>query len=99
MEIFYQNYYKKYQERNVTTEVLAQILNYNCITQQRMNDDETCTFKSSLFCLKSFINHSVHENLNITYVLPNLIFVFALKDIKKGEELLIDYCSGVDLDD
>ena len=48
--------------------------------------------------MKSFINHSVDSNLSINHILPNLIFVYALNDIQKGEELLVDYCIGVDRD-
>ena len=50
--------------------------------------------KMELFCLKSFINHDIKQNLKLEYGQPNIVFMYANRDIKAGEELLIDYCNG-----
>lgn len=34
-------------------------------------------------------------NVTCEHVDENLIFMFAIRDIDEGEELLIDYCEGV----
>ena len=41
-------------------------------------------------------NHARNPNMNIYYMESNLIFIYALKPIKKGEELFIDYCANID---
>ena len=50
---------------------------------------------SSLFGIKSFINHDQNPNIISHYSTENLVVLHASKDIEEGEELLIDYCSDV----
>ena len=45
----------------------------------------------SLFCFKSFFNHSSQSNVKIELLSSNLIFIFAKQDIQAGQELSIDY--------
>ena len=49
----------------------------------------------SLFCIKSLFNHRRHENVIVKFIQPELVFIYAAKDIRKGKELFIDYCGGV----
>jgi hypothetical protein len=43
----------------------------------------------------AMVNHSGTEcNVHTEFMLPNVVFLFAGRDIQDGEELLIDYVSG-----
>jgi hypothetical protein len=43
----------------------------------------------------AMVNHSGTEcNVHTEFMLPNIVFLFAGRDIQDGEELLIDYVSG-----
>ena len=44
-------------------------------------------------------NHDMKMNVKPEHIASNLVLMFAAKNIKKGEELLIDYCEGLDIKD
>ena len=47
--------------------------------------------------MKSFINHSNKPNIKLVSTdATNLEFIFANKNIENGEEILIDYCRGIE---
>jgi SET domain-containing protein len=48
----------------------------------------------SIFCLRSFLNHDRNKNVRFEYR-DNVLMMYALRDIKEGEELVFDYCEGV----
>ena len=48
-----------------------------------------------LFAFEGMFNHGRKANLKPEYLTPSLVFMFADRDIKKGEELVIEYCTNV----
>jgi len=61
-----------------------------------LKDQLASTYKTLLFCFKALINHSRKNNVKVEYISSNYAFIFATEDIKKGEELLFDYCLGLE---
>lgn len=52
---------------------------------------------TALFGLKSLINHSPDTNISITNLFGGSIcLMYASRDINEGEEITLDYVSGVD---
>ena len=41
------------------------------------------------------INHGVDQNVYWENILPNVLMMFTLEDVDKGEELITDYCPSI----
>jgi len=52
--------------------------------------------KITLFCIKSFFNHSRNSNLKIESMSSDVIFIFAAEDIEEGTELVLDYLPEIE---
>jgi len=61
-----------------------------------LKNQEASNFKTCVFCMKAFINHSRKHNVKVEYLSSSYAVIFATQDIKKGAELLYDYCLGLD---
>ena len=81
LEIYVENQYKKFNIPNVEFEKLNEIIILNSFTQY---EEDTISFTRTLFCFKSFINHSSVSNLIVRFIAKNLVFIFAKDDIPKG---------------
>ena len=57
---------------------------------------DTITRRCSIFCFRSLLNHD-RRNKNVRFEFrDNVLMIYALRDIKVGEELVFDYCEGID---
>ena len=61
-----------------------------------MDNEKVFLCSTSIFCFISFINHSRHVNTYRDFVGPTMHVMYANRDIKKGEEITIDYAEGAD---
>ena len=88
IKIFTENKYKHLEIPDISIDKLSNIIaqNRNVFTETNHKSKVT-----QLYCFKSFINHSRDENLKLFRV-KNIMFIYALHDITKGQELVIDYC-------
>ena len=77
---------------DMSIERINQIVSLNCFGQGR---NDSASYKAVLWCFKSFFNHSRNSNVRVAPLTKTMEFIFAKEDIKKGEELLLDYCNGV----
>ena len=59
------------------------------------NMQDRITRQCSLFCFQSLFNHNRNNNVRCEYR-DNVLMMYALDDIQKGEELFFDYCEGIE---
>ena len=81
----------KYKQHKLQDEIsLARIK--RIITKYSFNNEDSDEIK--IYGFASFINHSDQPNLKRMSVKPCFNAWFANRDIKKGEQIFIDYCEG-----
>ena len=90
VDIFYKNNYKGHDIPDLPREKLAEIVKYNCLY-----DDEEDKPENILYPFKSMINHGSDQNVYWENIAPNVLMMFTLEDVDKGDELLTDYVSAV----
>ena len=67
------------------------MVKYNCFYEDGEEKPENV-----IFPFQSFINHGTEPNIYWEHILPNVLLMFALEDVAEGEELVTDYCPGID---
>ena len=93
LSIFEENCYKKHNIPELSVNDLNEIVNMNSVCiKSNINHNG---ISRVLFGLKSLFNHSREANIQTEPISSNYVFIFASKDIEKGEQLVYDYCGGL----
>ena len=87
VDVFISNHYKHRERPDISIDTLKRIANFNSFGVGKGI--------RRLFAFVAMFNHSGTEcNVHVEFVLPNVVMLFAGRDIMPGEELLFDYVSG-----
>ena len=88
MEIFVSNKYKQYEPiPDLSQERIDNIIKCNTFGNGYTRKASYIT----MFGFISMINHGKGQNVRNTYIEPCLNIMYADRDIRKGEEIIIDY--------
>ena len=74
IEVFVNNYNRKWQIPDIHIKQLIQITSLNCLKRKGTAPNSMHT---TLFCFLSLFNHNRETNVNVEYVSHNLVFVTA----------------------
>ena len=96
-ELLTENAYKKYDKYGITKSQMKLILKKKCFTKQNIGQVPFSpqSVYYSICTIMSFVSHGTESNVTVKTPQMKLTMAYADKDIKKGEQLFIDYCSYV----
>ena len=87
LKIFTENKYKDYEIPEISLDGIEKIVSYNAFG----SDKGKYNRKSFLYGIICLINHNIKSNIYQRNIDNGLRFLYAKHDIKKGEEICIDY--------
>ena len=92
MDTFIQNNYKQYEINDITVDRMYNIVIHNSMDTDGGKDRKGKELsKSSIFGIKSFINHNKKINVTNDTTSDLISFVRATRDIEEGEQIFTDY--------